>query len=315
MPVFDTNRSGTATFTRGFLANRVGNPGSISQAVSDGDTVRVFFKGGQGLRFLGCDTPEKSIEFRKSGFVKLSDKRWEDYLGSVWNDSKWGKFDPPLSASLKAHLKKKIKTKPAANQWKHATSATESLKSLIESDRKKLGLAESSLKIFAMFSHEILDRYGRPLVFTNLDVKEKSKRPDIYNVRMIANGSATPFFMWPNIEPFRKYSVQDAAMAPKRLRAEVNRAKKLLAARKLAAKARQNNLGIYNTSDPLQLHAFELRYLGRRKAPDRWVINIGKGVTDSKLISPDQYFQIPNPEDRLFIPAEYVPLFRTKGWK
>jgi hypothetical protein len=33
------------------------------------------------------------------------------------------------------------------------------------------------------------------------------------------------------------------------------------------------------------------------------------------LILPQSYLSVPLPEDRLFIPAEYVPLWVEKGWK
>lgn len=315
MPIFDTNWSGTASFTRGKLANRLGNPGTIEQAVTDGDTIRVSLPGGQGLRMLGCDTPEKQIEFRKSGFVKLNDKRWAQYFGSLWDDKKWGPFKPPLSAALKTHLKKRIKSDVAANQWAHASAATQSLAGLIADDRKALKLSDDKLRIFAAFAHEILDRYARPLVFVNADVKDKASRPDLYNVRMIGNGRASPLFMWPNIEPFRKLKVTEAAMPPKQLRKAVGSASKLQAARKLAARARKKGIGIYDAANALQLAAFELRYLARRAAPDRWVIDIGEKAMGNQLIEPGRYFEIANAEDRLFIPAEYVPLFRAAGWK
>jgi hypothetical protein len=58
---------------------------------------------------------------------------------------------------------------------------------------------------------------------------------------------------------------------------------------------------------------FELRYLARRTAPERWVIDLGGN--DDTLIPPQGYFQVANPEDRLFVPAEYVPLFVEAGWQ
>jgi hypothetical protein len=35
----------------------------------------------------------------------------------------------------------------------------------------------------------------------------------------------------------------------------------------------------------------------------------------STLLPPQAYFRVPNPEDRLFVPAEYVPLFAERGWQ
>jgi hypothetical protein len=47
--------------------------------------------------------------------------------------------------------------------------------------------------------------------------------------------------------------------------------------------------------------------------PGRWVIDLG--VNNDVLIRPENYYQIPHPEHRLFISAEYVPLFVERGWK
>jgi hypothetical protein len=32
-------------------------------------------------------------------------------------------------------------------------------------------------------------------------------------------------------------------------------------------------------------------------------------------MQPQRYIEIPNFEDRLFVPAEYVPLFVERGWQ
>ncbi|WP_216909584.1 hypothetical protein [Nocardia noduli] len=36
---------------------------------------------------------------------------------------------------------------------------------------------------------------------------------------------------------------------------------------------------------------------------------------DITLHAPQRYFQIPNPEDRLYIPQQFVPLFLRRGWQ
>ncbi|MGW4772573.1 hypothetical protein ACWEO2_31635 [Nocardia sp. NPDC004278] len=79
--------------------------------------------------------------------------------------------------------------------------------------------------------------------------------------------------------------------------------------------------GIFEAAEPLRLLPFELRYLGRitkrgghtiRTGPDRWVIDLS--AHDGKLLPPHRYIDIPLPEDRLFVPAEYLALFTEKGW-
>ena len=62
------------------------------------------------------------------------------------------------------------------------------------------------------------------------------------------------------------------------------------------------------------LEPFELRFLSRQKAPNRWVIDLSNTATNT-LMHPTNYYTIPNSEDRLFIPSEYVPLFVEKGWQ
>jgi len=43
------------------------------------------------------------------------------------------------------------------------------------------------------------------------------------------------------------------------------------------------------------------------------VIDLSKD--DTVILRPQSYFKIPNAEDRLFIPGEFVPLFAAKGWR
>src|SRR6266536_3398924 len=86
----------------------------------------------------------------------------------------------------------------------------------------------------------------------------------------------------------------------------------LQVARQFVRDARTQHLGLFEGADPLRLLPFELRFLARRAAPERWVIDLGRN--DDTLIAPQAYFQVAAPEDRLFVPAEYVPLFVEKGW-
>lgn len=326
MAIFNASLTGALIYSLGKPANSKGHAGTVEQAVVDGDTIRVLLPGGQGLRFLGCDTPEKRIELplrpgtsapeKKRDaphFVPLNDPQWDEFLDSVFDNERWGPFKPTLSAALTRHLKSRIKDNAAGNQWTHATAATKGLQDLIEKDCKTRGIDSEALTFFIAYAHEVLDRYGRPLVFINISEKDKDRRPESYNLRMIAAGLASPFFMWPNIDPFRKLSVLEAAMTPKELRRMTGRSQSLQGARTAAAEARKAGKGIYGGKDPLQLLAFELRFLARRAAPDRYVIDLS--ADDNALIPPTKYFTVPNQEDRLFVPAEYVPLFKEKGWE
>ena len=77
--------------------------------------------------------------------------------------------------------------------------------------------------------------------------------------------------------------------------------------------ARATGIGVFDAADPLRFEAFEIRYLGRAEVPNRGVIDLSRN--DDVILRPQSYFKIPNPEDRLFIPAEFVPLFAAKGWR
>jgi hypothetical protein len=57
---------------------------------------------------------------------------------------------------------------------------------------------------------------------------------------------------------------------------------------------------------------FELRYIARRQPPDRWVADLSGDTT--ALLPAQSYPQVPRAEDRLFVPAEYVPLWQQHGW-
>ena len=56
-----------------------------------------------------------------------------------------------------------------------------------------------------------------------------------------------------------------------------------------------------------------MRYLGRREPPNRAVIDLNRN--DDVIRRPQSYFRSPNPEDRLFIPLAFVPLFVSRGWR
>jgi hypothetical protein len=84
-------------------------------------------------------------------------------------------------------------------------------------------------------------------------------------------------------------------------------------ARAAVKQARANGLGVFDPADPLRFMAFEVRYLGRAEAPIRAVIDLS--TDDPLILRPQSYFKIVNPEDRLFIPGEFVPLFAARGWR
>jgi hypothetical protein len=107
-------------------------------------------------------------------------------------------------------------------------------------------------------------------------------------------------------------SIQDAVPAPGSAAELAEQESSLRNARQWVKQARdQQRIGLYEAADPLRLLPFELRFLARRQPPDRWVVDLG--ASNTVLLPPQVYFQIPNPEDRLFVPAEYVPLWEQHG--
>ena len=83
--------------------------------------------------------------------------------------------------------------------------------------------------------------------------------------------------------------------------------------RPAVADARAQKVGIFAQGNPLRVHAFELRYLAGRRAPDRWVIDLG--ANDATILKPQNYHSIDKIEDRLYIPADFLCLFQQTGWQ
>src|SRR5262249_10406259 len=140
-----------------------------------------------------------------------------------------------------------------------------------------------------------------------------SPRPLSYNERQLEAGRAMPYFIWPNINPFREAdSVPNAVPLPGMANTVAEQGD-LKRARDFVKSARAAGIGVVAAADLLRFEAFELRYLGRAEAPTRAVIDLSKN--DKVMLRPQSYFKIPHPEDRLFVPGEFVPLFAAKGWQ
>jgi len=123
-----------------------------------------------------------------------------------------------------------------------------------------------------------------------------------------------PYFIWPNINPWRAQgSILDAVLDPGTAKTTAEADQKLNAAYQAVKAARQGHLGIFDAADPLVIEPFEVRFLSRGQAPNRWVIDLSKN--DSVLIKPENYYTIPFPEDRLYIAPEHIGLFIAKNWQ
>jgi endonuclease YncB( thermonuclease family) len=289
--------------------------GSVKQQVHDGDTINVRAQGNFGVRFLGVDAPEISFRLPDSGkqFVSISDPRWDTFLTDPFADPAGAAFAGMLSPTLLSHLQTSLGTGVGTNHSRHAVAAERELERQIEGDIAALGLTNDTFQFFLAFSTEITDRFGRLLAYINCD-KKTTPRPLDYNTRLLKGGWVNPYFIWPNINPFRKESsLQAAVIQPGTANTIATQDSVLRDARESVQAARQSQIGVFDSQDPLKLQAFELRFLGERRPPARWVIDLSKN--DDVLISPQEYHTIPNVEDRLFIPAEYLPLFEKAGWR
>jgi len=293
------------------LGFRGGVVGSVRQQVHDGDTINVRALGNFGVRFLGVDAPEISFKLPGGeGFTGLSDVRWEKFLSDPFTN--WPR-DPRLNKDLIDFLKAKIKRGVAMNQYHLATQAENELEKEVSKDLKDLGQTEEEFQFFLAFAYEVMDRYGRLLCFVNRNQPE-GERPLSYNERLLQAGVISPYFIWPNINPFReKGSLVKAVIEPKKAKDEAQKDPLLRKAREKVLRARREGRGIFNPKDLLQLEPFEIRFLAGQRPPSRWVIDLSKN--DDVLIKPQKYYTIKNQEDRLYIPEEHVPLFIEKGWR
>jgi endonuclease YncB( thermonuclease family) len=306
----DQTRGGL-TFGRFGLGVRGNGIGSVAQQVHDGDTVNVRAIGNFAIRFLGIDTPEVSFTLPGSDrFRSIEDPAWEEFL----TDPFAANLTPlNIDPGLRANLEQRLGPGAANNHAAHAEAAHRALERLVQGDIDARGLSEQDARFFAAFTREIVDRYGRLLAFLNIDDPSAS-RPADYNRRMLEQGLATPYFIWPNIDPWRSSgSLTDAALSPEQLRQQANASGALGGARRAIAQARADESGIFESANPLRIHPFELRFLAQRRTPDRWVIDLGSD--EPILRMPQQYFTIANVEDRLFVPADFLPLFEKAGWQ
>lgn len=307
---FDINRMMRAVMSVRRDAN--GQAQSLNAAIPDGDTIGVHMQGSGGVRFLGIDTPEKNFELPGfSGQRRLDSPEWEAYLTSPFQAPFGG-----LDAELVTHLQGRIGAGAGINHRLHGDNAEQALIALVQADINALGQNLDTFGFFIAFAFEVFDGYGRFLAFINrnqVNPNVPGPRPLSYNERMLERGASLPYFIWPNIDPFREVPLLSAVIAPGTANQVAQNTPALNRSRGFVQQARANGTGVFDPANPLRFEAFEIRYLGRREAPNRAVIDLSKN--DDVILRPQNYFRIPNPEDRLFIPLPFVPLFVSRGWK
>jgi hypothetical protein len=82
--------------------------------------------------------------------------------------------------------------------------------------------------------------------------------------RLLEAGVANPYFIWPNVDPFRGPSSLAAAVSEPGTASQLTRGDNALAeARTWVRAAREAGAGVFSKDDPL-LQAFEVRFLSRQ---------------------------------------------------
>lgn len=325
MPKAIGQTSSKLTYGKAIFGEYDGKPGSVKEIVYDGDTVNVEADGNLGVRFLGIDTPEKRFTLKTgSVFINTNNDQFKTYLTDPFADDADG-YKAKLDQELIDYLNNKLGAECGDNHYFHAEEAHRGLERFIGSDVDKLqpqAAAEQKdprelYKFFMMFSYEIMDGYGRFLCHIHQDLPPDQRAGRLsYNDQMLEAGLAEPYFIFPNINPFRKKpNILEAVPAPADFEDKVIKDSTLKKARQYVKDARAGEKGIFRKTDkgPLMLSPFELRFLARRSPPSRHVIDLND--TQPKIKKPLKYHEIEFPEDRLFINVEHVPLFQKKGYE
>ncbi len=296
------------------LGYRGGIIGSIRQEVHDGDTINIRAIGNFGVRFLGVDAPEISFPLPGStAFSGIGTLKWEEFLTDPFSEI-YDPFEPPIHDHLRQYLLSQLKPGVAYNHHDHAKAAEGALENEIKKDLASLGISVENFRFFLAFANEVMDRYGRMLCFVNAefpDLTTGQKYPLSYNERLLVEAKVIPYFIWPNINPFRQQKSIVASVIEPGTANQIHEPR-LDFVRQSFGEARNQKVGIFAKENPLLILPFELRFLARRCPPDRWVIDLSK--SDDLLIHPQAYYDVTNLEDRLFIPEEFIPLFLERGW-
>jgi len=311
----DSEKHRTTGFAQSGLIN--GQAGTPAQVVHDGDTISVRLDGNVGLRLLGIDTPEISFSFPGGGlFLGLADPKWVDFLTDPLNDQ-WGAMQGPVPDRMRSWIASRTGVNSAKAHFEHAVAAREEFRKLVERDMGEMQLTSETFRYYMNFGFEIMDSYGRLLCMLNRNqpnANQPTRRPPTYNVRMLERGLAFPYFIWPNVNPWeRPETMEEAVIPPGQARQMAENDRELKTARAAVRDARSKHIGVFDMTNPLLLEPFELRNLCRRTAASRYLIDLNSNA--GELIHPLSYPSVPHPEDRLWIPSVYVPLFEKAGWK
>ena len=317
--IFSVSPSGFKYGSTNFAVRR-NERASTAQITHDGDTVSVSTSANLGIRFLGIDSPEISFDFPgKRGFLGLDNPAWTEFFTGPDLALKLKKYGPTLSAYLKSVLGDGSGI--AENHYHFAAKARENLRTEIEDDMRDAGKTNNDFAFFQAYAYEFLDGYGRLLCYLRPHRDNFTEEPPAtaaidYNIRQLAGGFATPYFIFPNVDPFLRISnpLDKKIISPEGFWKFMAKAAKQNASRAAVAGARTRQVGIYDPAGPLRLLPMELRSIARGSKPNRYVIDLGQPGTN-KLLDPELYFTIQNVEDRFYLPSMFADYFGLAGWE
>ncbi len=317
--MFSVSRSGFKYGSVNFAVRR-DRTASVKEITHDGDTLSVNSPANIGTRFLGIDSPEISFDIPGSrGFLGLDNEDWIEFFESGDFESKLKNFSDPHADHLRSVIGDGKDV--ALNHRRHAEAARQFLIDEIDNDMTASGKTKDDFRFFLAYGFEFLDSYGRLLCYIrphrdNFEGDVPASADIDYNIRQLAGGFATPYFIFPNVDPFLRIfnPLDERIIQPEGFWKIMNNAGKLQAARAAVKNAREKKRGVYNETDPLRLLPMELRTLARGSKPSRYVIDLGQPGTDT-LLDPELYFTIKNVEDRMYIPGNFGEYFQLAGWK
>jgi len=166
-----------------------------------------------------------------------------------------------IDQELKKYLEKKLSNKTIQVHKELGLKGREYLESILEKE------------LVMSFEKEVFDKYGRALV--NLSGKDQ----ETYNLKLVREGHAIPYFIYPNAVSPNEYG-----------RFQYHNIKEYREALWNAQKKRKNIWKYANTLIPM-----ELRFLTRRDSPGKYCADIQNDL----LYSPQYYFKVAI-ENRLF---------------
>jgi len=312
-----SSAGGITIGTAGLGAARGDKVGTVKQNVHDGDTVFVRALANVSIRFLAIDSAELTYSLPGTNtFKNTDDPAWKAFLTDPF--ANWPNATQKLGQPLLHYLEPKLGASTAENHFAHAKAAKEELQRAVQKDVNDYASGDiATYELFLRFARDVLDRYGRLLAYINVSLPKGTPRPPTYNERQLQAGAALPYFIWPNVDPFKKQpDLLDAVPKPSDV-AKLANTGALSEARRWVADARAAGKGVFSANAPqgkLLLEPWELRYLARLGPPDRWVLDL-TGNHAGALVPPTRYFEVQYPEDRLFVPREYLDLFKARGWK